>query len=267
MPLRHTFLAIAAGVLILAAAPAMSDDDTWSVTLENGDQHQGELIRLLAGRYLLLSDDGTMFELTDDDIDPTTFSLRPANDARPRRKISVTNTYVELGFDGTSKTYVDFQHLNTSNRVITEYKYGLAPWEQLEIDNTELIDQYGTRLHREYDPPREKWNPLWDKRVQVTARLPVPVAPGELWTTTYTHKQIAGIERTEEGLVYEHWGDYPEDRLVWYKLRLPQGAKLVRADPEPSATFDDAGFTYVMWRQFYRKGERRALTAVYGAPR
>lgn len=251
-------------LVLLLAVPAAAGDD-WAVTLKDGSTHQGKLLRLVEGLYILQTDD-VLLELSDDDIDPRTFKDRPRSQTRPEKQLSVTNHSVELNYNGTATDYLTFMHRNTGNRAITEYRYGLAPWEQREIDQRSSYDGFGNLLHPVFDPPREEWEPDWDRNVKVTMKLPIPVAPGEYWNTAVRATTRAHYEKVDGGFAWSHIGDYAEDRLVWLKVRLPQGAKLVEATPEPSAIFEEGGFRYVMWRQFYNKGERRALRVVFDSP-
>ena len=265
MPARLLLAAILA--LVALGAPgdvpdARAGDDTWTVTLRDGTTHEGVFLRLTPGRYLLQTE-GAVLELSDDDIDPVTFTDRPRRESQPRRSLSVANHYLELHHDGTATRYLTLHHEIAGDRAITEYRYGLAPWEQREIDQRELLDWFGNPIPLRFDPPREEWEPGWDRRVQVTATLPVPVAPGEYWSVASRATVDAHLRRTDDGIRWSHPGDYAEDRLVWFKVRLPQGAEMVRASPEPTAVFDHGGFRYVMWRQFYREGERRDLEVVY----
>ncbi|MDY0111160.1 MAG: hypothetical protein RBT60_14630 [Candidatus Krumholzibacteria bacterium] len=261
MPTRYLIVLLL--LVLIGAQPAVAGDD-WTVTLRDGSTHEGQLLRLVEGLYILQAD-GVLMELSDDDIDPRTFKDRPRSETKPQKQLSVTNHYVELHYDGTATTCIDFMHHNTGNHAITEYRFGLAPWEQREIDQREHFDGYGNPLHPTFDPPREQWEPTWDRRVQVDMKLPIPVAPGEYWHVVMRATSRAHYEQVAKGIAWSFIGDYAEDRLVWLKVRLPQGATLVEATPEPSAIFDDAGFRYVMWRQFYHKGERRALRVVFGS--
>ena len=256
--------ALALGVLgVLGAADhARADDDTWTVHLRDGTTREGMLLRIIQGLYILQTDQA-LYELSDDDIDPRTFADRPRSETRPRRQFSVGNHYYELHHDGTATSYLTLHNHNQSDRAITEYRYGLAPWEQREIDQREILDWFGNPITQRFDPPREEWEYDWDRRVQVYAELPVPVAPGEYWSTAHRTHSRAGMRKVDEGYAWAHHGDYAEDRLVRMKVRLPHGATMVRATPEPSAVFDHAGFRYVLWRQFYEKGERRPLEVVF----
>jgi len=259
-----TFLTLAAATTATAATAAAAADDGWTVTLRDGTVHEGTLLRIMPGLYILETD-AALYELSDDDIDPRTFADRPRSEAQPTRSLSVTNHHVELHWDGTAATYLTFFNHNQGGRVITEYRYGLAPWEQREIDQRTLRDGHGNVLHLEFDPPREEWEPYWDRRVQVSARLPIPVAPGEYWTVASQTIARANYRKVDGGWAWSHPGDYADDRLVWFKVRLPQGARMVEVSPEPSAIFDEGGFRYVIWRQFYRAGERRSLEVVFAA--
>lgn len=259
MPIRHLILTLLLAALV--AAPATAKD--WTVTLRDGSTHEGTLLRVIEGIYILQTDD-VLMELSDDDIDPRTFEDRPRSETRPKKQLSVTNHYVELHYDGTATRYLTFFNHNTSDHAVTEYRFGLGPWEQREIDQRRYFDGYGNLLHPTFDPPREQWEPTWDRNVKINFKLPIPVAPGEYWHTASRTTYSTHYEQVEGGYAWAHYGDYAEDRLVWLKVRLPQGAALVEATPEPSAIFEDAGFRYVMWRQFYQKGERRPLRVVFG---
>lgn len=262
-PSIPTIVLVAIAVITCALIPsAHASGDVWEVTLRNGTRLEGTLLRVTPGLYILQTDTG-LYELSDDDIDPQTFAHRPRSEAQPKQQLSVTNHYVELHYDGTATRYITFFSQNKSNRVITDYRFGLAPWEQREIDQRALYDGYGTLMPLSFDPPREEWKATWDRNVKVMAELPIPVAPGEFWTVATRATARIRYEDVEDGYAWTHEGDYPEDRVVWLKVRLPQAARLVRTSPEPSAIFEDGGFTYVMWRQFYRKSERRALQLVF----
>ncbi len=256
------FTVLTAAVALVAAATTARADDDWTVTLRDGSVHEGTLIRVHPARYVLQTETA-LFELTDDDIDPRTFADRPRREARPRDKLSVADHYEELHRDGTATLRLILESVNSSRRALTEYRYGLAPWEQREIDNRQLLDQYGSPIALRFDPPREDWEPDWDRRVQVHAELPVPVAPGEPWSVTSIATRSAYLQEVDEGNRWRHVGDYAEDRILSLKVRLPRGTELVRTEPAATATFEDDGFTYVVWRQFYKKGERRPLAVIF----
>lgn len=258
----RTSLIMIAAVALTVVAPTAAADDDWTVVLRDGSVHEGTLIRVLPARYVLQTET-TLFELTDDDIDPRTFADRPRRESRPRRTLSVADHYEELHRDGTATLRLVLDAVNTSRHALSEYRFGLAPWEQREIDGRRLLDQYGSPIPMRFDPPREDWEPDWDRRVQVHAELPVPVAPGEPWSVTLITTRSALLREVEEGYRWRHIGDYAEDRILSLKVRLPRDTELVRTEPAATATFEDDGFTYVMWRQFYRKGERRPLDVVF----
>ncbi len=234
---------------------------TWSVTLTDGAKHEGNFIRIEPGRYLLQTDD-TLYELTDDDLDPETFSIRRRSDAAPKRRLIERRDYVELHADGTGTFHWEMKLVNDTSKAITELRFGYAPWEREVADQRTYRDPFGNVLVPEYDPPRHRWADKPDQRVQVSLPLPVPVAPGETMTIN-ADETSHRIQMTADGLLYNMNGDYPENRLVWHKVRLPQGARISSINPEPVARFEQDGFEYVMWRRYYVKGEVAPLTVLY----
>jgi hypothetical protein len=250
------------GLTLLVLASGALAAQIWDVTLRDGRTVEGSLVRLEQGRYLLQTED-RLYELSDDDIAPVTFSVHPRREAAPERPIVQDRQYVELAADGSETLHWMHHFTNDSPRAITEYRFGLAPWEQRTIDRRQLHDDFGRPLTLSFDPPRSEWQPGWDRRVKAAARLPVPVAPGETWSVggRQTHPDV--VVPTEQGLRYRHAGNYPEYRLVWRKVRLPRGASVVSVSPEPTARFEHDDFTYVMWRQFFREGEERFLDVIY----
>ena len=244
----------------LAAGPALADEP-WTVTLADGTQHRGTLVRIAAARYILQTETD-LFELTDDELDPRTFASRSRQETVPARKIHDIRHYDELHADGTVTHWWSRRHMNSSRQAVSEYRFGYAPWEQLVADQRTYCDGFGNPLIPVYDPPREHWSSPPDKRVQVTLSLPVPAAPGEEWTITGSETS-AGAALRDGKFTYSRRGDYAEDNLVWRKVRLPQGAVIVSVSPQPTARFRQDGFEYVTWRHFYKQGEVYPLEIVY----
>lgn len=259
---RHFLLPLL--IVAALALAAGADDDPWTVTLRDGTTLEGTLVRLLPSQYVLQTADG-LLELTDDDIDPRTFATRSRDDAAPKQKLSVATHYEELHRDGTATLRLNLYSRHTGRTALTMYRFGLAPWEQRSIDQREIRDQYGTKLEPQFDPPRQVWEEDWDRRVQVDVPLAVPVMPGELWSTTSIFTRSAHFQKTENGYLWQHWGDYAEDRVLTLKVQLPEGVTLQRTEPVATSTFEENGHTYVMWRQFYKKGERRPLSIYFTA--
>ena len=257
---RRLILSLVVLSLGLATGPARADEP-WTVTLADGTQHQGTLVRLAAARYILQTETA-LYDLTDDDLDPRTFASRSRQETVPTRKIHDIRHYDELHVDGTTTHWWSRLHVNDSRRAITEYRFGYAPWEQLVADQRTYRDGFGNPLIPIYDPPRERWSSPPDKRVQVTLSLPAPVAPGEEWTITGSETSTGATLRDGQ-FTYRNPGDYAEDNLVWRKVRLPQGATIVSVSPQPTARFQQDGFEYITWRRFYRQGEVYPLEIVY----
>ncbi len=248
-------------VLAAAGTATAGDGDAWTVKLNDGKTYDGALVRLAPGRYLLQSGD-TLLELSDDDIAPVTFAERSRRDAVPDRPVHEIRQYHEVHADGTITRWWTRKGVNESNKAITEYRFGFAPWEQLVADQRTYRDWLGNELHPEFDPPQSKWRYPPKGRVQITLPLPVPIAPGEEgWITG--KETSPGIATSDKGLVYRFRGDFAEDNLVWLKVRLPRGAQVVTIQPPAAATFEADGLQYVTWRRYYKQGEVYPLTVVY----
>lgn len=256
-------LLIASAVLGLAASVAglAVAAESWQVILTDGSRLEGTLLRMAPARYILQTET-TLYELTDDDLDPRTFSARAAREAVPARTIHDISHYDEIHADGTVTAWWVRSHVNNSRHAVDEYRFGLAPWEQLEADQRVYRDGFGNVLVPVYDPPREQWPSPPTGRVQVTLKYPVPVAPGETGKLSGSRPGFP-VARRGDQFVFRAVGDYAEDNLVSLKVRLPHGARLVSVSPTASARFEVDGFEYVVWRRFYTKGERFPLEIAY----
>jgi hypothetical protein len=250
------------GLLLAALAAASAGaDDTWSVRLSDGVTHDGVLVRIAPGRYLLQTE-GRLLELTDDDIDPVTFRDHPRTEAAPERPLIEARHYDELHADGNVTLHWELHVTNDSRKAITELRFGLAPWERTHADQRTYRDPFGNVLEPEYDPPRDRWDEHEGTRIQITVPLAVPVAPGESMTIN-ADETTSWIQSVEDGFLYRSVGDFAEDRLIWRKVRLPRGARITAVTPEPTARFTHDGFEYVMWRRYYLRGERTPLDVRY----
>jgi len=247
--------------LLLLAGGAATAADPWTVTLADGTTYEGALVRLAPARYLLQTDDA-LLELTDDDLDPRTFTVRARQEAVPAQPVHEIRHYDELHADGTVTRWWTRRNVNEGRHAITEYRFGLAPHERGLADQCSYRDGFGNVLVPVYDPPRDQWPLHPDERIQVTLRLPVPVAPGEEWSIS-GRETAPWIQRRESGLVYRQAGDYAEDNLAWLKICLPQGAAIVSVSPPPSARFTQDDREYIMWRHYFKRGERYPLEVVY----
>ena len=248
------------GLLALLFATAATGKD-WSVKLRDGQTHVGQLIRLQAGRYLLQTG-GTLLELNEDEIDPSTFASRGRGEAQPAQPVVETRSYDELHVDGTATMHWEMQLENTSQRAVTELKWGLAPWERATVDRREYRDPFGNQLTPRYDPPREEWSKNPDARVQVDLPLAVPVAPGETMTISAQETSVR-CQEVKDGFRYRNMGNYAEDRLVWLKVRLPHDAKVQSITPKPTARFTQDDYEYVMWRRYFKAGQETPLEILY----
>jgi len=258
---KRTLIPVLTLILIVLGFAGAMGQDSWTVKLRDGSDYQGRLLRLEPGRYLLQSG-GKLYELTDDDIDPSTFAQRSRRDAQAQRPVLETLRYDEVNADGTVGMHWEMHVVNESKKAITELRFGLAPWERAHADQRSYRDPYGNSLIPVYDPPAKDWNGLRGKRIQVSIPLRVPVAPGENMIIN-CQETTPRIEQTKKGLLYRNVGDYAENRLVWVKVRLPRNAKIASIIPQPASRFSHDGYEYVTWRRYYSKGERIPLEILY----
>lgn len=262
MRIRLLILGLAVGALAVGGRAAAAEP--WRVVLTDSTRLEGMLVRTTPASYILQTDKA-LYELTDDDIDPSTFSGRPAREAKPAGPIYDLRHFDEIHADGSVTSWWVRHNVNNSKRVITEYRVGLGPWERAVIDQRAWRDGYGNPLTPAFDPPRERWAALDKENVSVTLKLPVPVAPGEEWTIVGRETSL-GTERLDGKFVYVRSGNYADDNLVWRKVRLPMGARIESATPTPTARFEQDGFQYVIWRRLYTKLEEYPLRIIYSMP-
>ncbi len=216
------------------------------------------IVRLNPATYIVQTADA-LYELSEDELAPASLQGRDFPD---QRAPLITQHYDEIHADGTATSTWTLPLNNRGKKAMTEIRMGLAFWERAMVDQRTFVDGRGTRLVSTYDPPRKKWADKPDKIIRHTLQLDVPLAPGESMTFTGTETTNT-IRKTEEGLLYRYHGDYSEDRLVWLKVRLPQGAKIKRVSPAASVRFEHDKCEYLMWRRYYQKGEVYPLEVVY----
>jgi hypothetical protein len=229
------------------------------VLLRDGTQlDDAVIVRLQPATYLVQSSN-TLYELSEDELDPSTLDER---DFRLQPAPFISRNFDQIHADGGVSAFHSSTITNDGRRAITELRWGLAPWEREVVDARSYIDHRGIQLHPRYDPPREEWPRQPEATVRLILPLAVPLAPGEEMTLT-TRETLPAVAEDDLGFHYRHNGDYPEDRLVWRKVSLPRGAHVVVVTPDPSARFTVQGREYIVWRQFYRAGEVRPLEVVY----
>lgn len=252
-------LGLCAAAAATAAAGAATAPPAERVVLRDGTTfNHAVLVRLTPATFVVQTADA-LYELSEDEIDPATLRATHFTGAKPPL---VTHHYDEIHADGTVTIHWSLPMHNDGRKAVTEMRMGLAPWERGHAAGRSYVDERGTPLISVYDPPLDRWEDRPDQQVRQIIPLAVPLAPGE--STTITGREtVTWTRKTAEGLVYSSPGDYAEDRLVWRKVRLPRGATVIRATPEPSARFSHEGCEYLMWRRYYRANERFDLEVVY----
>ena len=258
--MRTTMLVGALFLVTLASFPAQGQ--TTDIELKNGDVLKGALVARVNDATYVVQNGDELLELKGDELAPGTLD---GVDFNSRRAPGLTHHFDDVHADGTATRHWTMFFNNHSKVVWTELRMGLAPWELRMVDQRRFVDEHGMPLHVTYDPPREKWKTDSKKVVRYELELNVPLAPGEesQITGTATSQYAA---KTEDGWRYRFVGDYAEDRVLYLKVKLPQWAEITSISPPASATFEDDGCQYVMWRRYYRQGERYPLEIHYKLP-
>ena len=256
--MRSTWMVLA----LALAAGALAGAAVHQVKLAGGRNVEGELTRLQPGLYLLHGG-GELLELSEDEI--SSVDGKPGNLGAAARggEVRPWQKYEELQADGRVVAWDSFVFHNEGRTAITEVGFGIAPHEAAGALAVDYFDGFGNKLATTMEPDLAA-DPSARRR-QLTIHLQVPVAPGESATLASRRLQ-PGARRAAEGLSYSFAGDFPDDRLVWRKVRLPKGAEILSVEPAPTARFSQDGHTYVMWRRFYRAGEVAPATVAYRLP-
>ncbi|NCQ35114.1 hypothetical protein GW813_08610 [bacterium] len=230
-----------------------------TVKLKDGTTYpDAVLVRLTPATYIIQTTDN-LFQVSQDDLAPATLK---AAESRPGLAPLISNTYAEVHADGTVTSYFTIPIINRGKKAMTTTRWGLAPWERSHAAGRHYVDDRGVTLTPDYSPGVEKWPAHPQERVQVTLPLAVPLAPGERMTLTGSETAV-WIHDTDQGHVFRFPGDYAEDRMVWLKVRMPSGAHVSAMTPAPSASFTHDGHEYLMWRHFFKKGEKFPLEILY----
>ncbi len=244
-------------VLMLTGAVCAAEPGT--ITLSDGTiLEDAVIVRLNPATYIVQTKD-SLFELSDDELDPASLRMHNFQDERPP---VMTLHFDEIHADGTATRYWTLPITNDGKNAMTEIRMGLAYWERAMVDQVTYVDGRGISLVSTYDPPRKKWAKNPDKIIRHTLHLATPLAPGEKMTFTgsQTRNLIQGEGKKQH---YRFNGDYSEDRLVWLKVRLPQDAKIEKISPAPNARFEHENSQYVMWKRYYKKGDIIPLEIFY----
>ncbi len=256
--MKKSTLLVMAITMAAISAPLLAA----TVELQNGTTYKDAILVRLAPATFILQSGDYLFELTSDEISPKT--LQDQDFSRGKAPV-ISHNYDEINGDGTVTMYSSLPITNNGKTALTETRWGLAPWERSHAEKRHYVDNRGITLKPTYNPPPEKWSKNPGKRIQITMPLSSPLAPGESMTIT-TRETTNWIHKTDEGMVYTHPGDYSEDRLIWRKVRLPLGAKIIQVTPQPSARFSHEGHEYLMWRRYYKKGEKYPLKVIFTFP-
>lgn len=252
--MRLSLILLLAGLAFTAAPPRHT------VKLADGRSLDGHLVRVTPALYLLQSE-REMLELSEDEIAAVDGKAMKAGSATRLENLRVWRKYEEVQADGRVLAWDSFEIQNDGTTAITEVSFGLGPHELAGALSVDYLDALGNKLKTRMEPSLAQ-EPKAQRRMLVIA-LALPVAPGESATLSSKRVQTEAIRSSSEGLSLTFNGDFPDDRLLWRKVRLPQGARVLKTTPEPTARFEHEGCTYLMWRRFFWAGEQAPTTVLY----
>jgi hypothetical protein len=230
------------------------------IELVNGERVSGELMPLRAGRYILQAGSQCLL-LTQDDIRRID-GKTPAGAAigAGRRVLPAQETYEAIADSGFVEVHSPWSWRNDAARIQDQVDWGLGEREVPQLQHCRVVDAYGDDLPLRIEDDAA----IRGKRVFVTLRR--PILPGEEGRLTLIVRQTDCLARQGEQWVYRNGGDYPDDRLVTRAVHLPAGAQLVSVQPDPLYKVVTAGRELIVWRRFFRMGERVPWEVHYRMP-
>jgi hypothetical protein len=220
------------------------------IELATGEQLRGELLTVRPGSYIVQTGARTLLlEQTD---------IRHVDGKRPDglpsgsvgRVALVQETYEEVADSGAVEVHSQWRWQNDTGRLQDQVDWGLREREVPQLQHYRVVDAYGNELRLRLEPDAS----IHGQRVFVS--LVRPILPGEEGQLTLLVRQSECVSRAGEEWVYRNAGDYPDNRLVTRAVHLPAGAHLVAVHPEPLYSVETDGRPLVVWRRFFRAGER-----------
>jgi len=240
----------------IAGAAMPSGPAPVTVELRDGRVIEGVLRQIETSRYLLQSGPA-LYEMTGDEIarvDGREGPPPPASDTPPPVR---SDTYEVVRPDGDVELWVTLRSVNDTPRVWTFVQWRAKPHELEMMRSMAAYDAYGHHLTHRVEP-----HPGSDLH-HVIVDLEVPIAPGESALLTRRYLRRDSVTEADEGYVFRFAGDYPEDRIVQRKVRLPRGAEVVRVEPPPVQQFEHEGHPIIVWRRYFPRQVTDPQTIVY----
>jgi hypothetical protein len=220
------------------------------IDLATGETLRGELLTVRPGSYILQTGARTLL------LDET--EIRHVDGKRPEvlgsgtldRVALVQETYEEIADSGYVEVHSQWRWQNGTGQIQDQVDWGLSEREVPQLRHYRVVDAYGNELRLRIEPDAS----IHGQRVFVS--LVRPILPGEEGRLTLVVRQSECLSRTGEEWVYRNAGDYPDNRLVTRAVHLPAGAHLVEVQPEPLYSVETDGRPLVVWRRYFRAGER-----------
>ena len=154
----------------------------------------------------------------------------------------------DISDDGAAKVYGLMRGRNTSGRPLSEYEF----WS-MRYNLADYITVQGVRASFDVNPE--------DEYNKYTVRVPHEVEPGGQYDTLYVFHTTPGGPNAAENLGDGRWRLVPDNSggeghyVRALALTLPDGAKLISADP-PAEEVRNNGALTLIWRWIIEHGER-----------
>ncbi|MBD3161061.1 MAG: hypothetical protein GF346_02715 [Candidatus Eisenbacteria bacterium] len=238
-------------LVVLQRSGADARPEPQRIEFRGGERFDGLLMEVREGSVLLQTAE-TCLILPPGEIASIGGEAIPSHgpatiDRVPRQQ----ETYEELSPDGTIELRSRLRRENRRSSIISEVKWGIARHELELLDRYRVIDEFGNDLRYEILE-----DPSFDgKRIRVP--LSRPVLPGEATDLTVVYRDTGAFRDEGGDWVYRNVGDYPDDRLVTRSVRVPAGAEIVAVTPEPIHRIAQERGELVIWRRYFRAGERQ----------
>jgi len=149
--------------------------------------------------------------------------------------------FIELDTEGVCTLYETSSHVNTSDQIL-----GTLVFQSGKGYRVQHLYQDGEEVTFTVGPCPES-----DALETYTVTLAHPVPPGERYNelSVYPPEPASAAQRLGDGRFRFHWKQRPGSNETAYVqvIRLPAGAHLLSAEPQPAATRSN-GTTTLIWR-------------------
>jgi hypothetical protein len=237
-------LALAVLVLVPLFLLPSAAEESRRVTLAGGEELFGLVIPTSECTVLIQSDDVCvevpLSKIEKVDGSPDVSSLF----RRQTPPLLRYDTFEKVERNGDVVLHSSFAKANRSSEILEEIRWGVAPHD-LGNSLPITVEEGEGEVRR------------------ASAALVRPILPGE--TLRFANRILMPGYVSKDGdlFVYRNRGAYPEKRLVTRMVRLPEGAQIVSAEPEPIHRFDSEGSPVVVWRRLYAQGEDYPFLVTY----